>query len=473
MKKTFTFMTMLLLSVAVSAQTVSMTFTGRNADNNQYVRLFSVVVQNLTRGWTETLFWPDTVLTLTEGTGVEDVGMMSTTSLRLSQNVPNPFNGMTFVNLDVIESGDVVLTITDITGRVVGANNYSFQPGVHQLRVSLPSTGIYFLTARQNGQVSSIKMISNGGGSGRGGSIEYVGESELWMSSAQQPKSAHKGVIQRPFASGDQMKYEGYAFNASNQMIYSAAIQQTLGSTSQTLTLGFSETDIMIFQPCPGTPTVTDVDGNVYNTLQLGLQCWMRENLRVTQYTDGSPIPNGGTGIDGISYSEPRYYVNPSVNAALYGYLYNWPAAMHGAASSNSNPSGVQGICPTGWHLPSDTEWTQLTDYMSSQSEYSCNGNSSYIAKALAAKSSWDSNSDECGPGNNQSANNASGFGTVAAGYFNGGFGAAGANAFFWASTKNGNAKAYNRYFYRGGPEVYRLEDGNRAYGWSVRCLRD
>ena len=466
-------MTILLLSTAVSAQTVSMTFTGRNAGNNQYVRLYSVVVQNLTRGWTETLFWPDTVLTLTEGTGIENAETMFTSFLRLSQNVPNPFNGTTFVNLEVSEPGDVALTITDITGRVVGTNSYSsMQPGNHQMRVTLSSTGLYFLTVRQNGQVSSIKMISNGGGSGRGGSIEYVGMSEHQMSSVQQ-KSAPKGVIQRPFAIGDQMKYEGYAFNASNQMIYSAAIQQTLGSAPQIFTLEFSETDIMISQPCPGAPTVTDMDGNVYNTLQLGLQCWMRENLRVTHYADGSPIPNGGTGIDGISISEPRYYVNPSVNAALYGYLYNWPAAMHGESSSNSNPSGVQGICPTGWHLPSDTEWTQLTDYMVSQSEYACNGNNSYIAKALAATTSWQTTSDECGPGNNQSTNNTSGFGAISAGYFNGGFGAAGANAFFWASTKNGNAKAYNRYFYRGGPELYRLEDGNRAYGWSVRCLRD
>ena len=466
-------MTILLLSAAVSAQTVSMTFTGRNAGNNQYVRLYSVVVQNLTRGWTETLFWPDTVLTLTEGTGIENAETMYTSFLRLSQNVPNPFNGTTFVNLDVSEPGDVALTITDITGRVVGTNSYSsMQPGNHQMRVTLSSTGLYFLTVRQNGQVSSIKMISNGGGSGRGGSIEYVGMSEHQMSSVQQ-KSAPKGVIQRPFAIGDQMKYEGYAFNASNQMIYSAAIQQTLGSAPQIFTLEFSETDIMISQPCPGAPTVTDMDGNVYNTLQLGLQCWMRENLRVTHYADGSPIPNGGTGIDGISISEPRYYVNPSVDETLYGYLYNWPAAMHGESSSNSNPSGVQGICPTGWHLPSDTEWTQLTDYMVSQSEYACNGNNSYIAKALAATTSWQTTSDECGPGNNQSTNNTSGFGAISAGYFNGGFGAAGANAFFWASTKNGNAKAYNRYFYRGGPELYRLEDGNRAYGWSVRCLRD
>ncbi|MBO7492739.1 MAG: T9SS type A sorting domain-containing protein [Bacteroidales bacterium] len=471
MKKTFTFITMLLLSVAVSAQMVSMTFSGRNADNNQYVKIYSVVVQNMTRGWTETLFWPDTVLTLAEGTGIRDRSDVS--SLTLYQNTPNPFRGTTSVNLDVTEPGDVALTITDITGRVVESfQKTALQPGNHQMRVMLPAAGLYFLTVRQNGQASSIKMISNGGGSGSG--VEYVGASDCQNpSSAQLLKSASKGVIHRPFAPGDQMEYNGYAFNANNQLIYSTTVQQMLGSASQAITLEFSETDVMVFQPCPGNPTVTDVDGNIYNTLQLGQQCWMRENLRVTHYSDGSPIPNGGTGIDGISAQEPRYYVNPSVDEALYGYLYNWPAAMHGAASSNENPSGVQGACPTGWHLPSDTEWSQLTEYVSSQSEYFCNENSSYIAKALAAKSSWRTITDECGPGNNQSTNNASGFGAISAGYFNGGFGAAGYNAFFWASTAHGSGKAYNRFFYHGGPGVYKLDDGNRAYGWSVRCLRD
>ena len=462
---------MMIVCALLSAQSVKLTFTGRNVDNNQYVRAYSVVVQNLTRGWTETLFWPDTVLTLMEGTGIQDLS--GTNGITLYQNTPNPFRGSTLVNLNVTEPGDMVLAITDITGRVVETFQKTvLHPGNHQMRVSLPAAGIYFLTVRQNGQASSIKMISNGGGSDSG--IEYIGTSDCQSpSSTQLLKSAPKGVIHRPFASGDQMTYDGYAFNANNQLIYSSTVQQMLGSSSQAITLEFSETDVMVFQPCPGNPTVTDVDGNIYNTLQLGQQCWMRENLRVTHYSDGSPIPNGGTGIDGISAQEPRYYVNPSVDEALYGYLYNWPAAMHGAASSNENPSGVQGACPTGWHLPSDTEWSQLTEYVSSQSEYFCNENSSYIAKALAAKSSWKTISDECGPGNDQSTNNASGFGTISAGYFNGGFGAAGYNAFFWASTANGSGKAYNRYFYHGGAGVYKLEDGNRGYGWSVRCLRD
>ncbi len=98
----------------------------------------------------------------------------------------------------------------------------------------------------------------------------------------------------------------------------------------------------------------------------------MAENLR---YYPGFPdednlnLPTEG------STTEPRYYVygydgtpesipNASANFVNYGVLYNWPAAMAGATSSSSNPSGVKGVCPDGWHLPSEAEWMQLTDYV-------------------------------------------------------------------------------------------------------------
>ena len=94
--------------------------------------------------------------------------------VQLSQNTPNPFNGTTDVYLTVAEAGTVSVEIADINGRtVVGANNYSPQPGVHQFRVILATPGTYVMTVRQNGQTSSIKMICNGGGNGN--RVEYYG----------------------------------------------------------------------------------------------------------------------------------------------------------------------------------------------------------------------------------------------------------------------------------------------------------
>ena len=211
---------------------------------------------------------------------------------------------------------------------------------------------------------------------------------------------------------------------------------------------------------CPGTSTVTDVDGNTYSTVQIGDQCWMRENLRTTHYADGTAIPAGG---DNWSETDPYYYVNPDVDASVYGYYYNWPAAMM--------------ACPTGWHLPSDAEWTQLTDYVGSQSEYTCGGNASYIAKALASTEGWyecdsDEGCDDCAIGVNSSTNNASGFSAVPAGYWGNGFNDAGNYANFWSSTESGTNDAWGRNLNYYSAYVYRNFYG-KYYGFSVRCLRD
>ena len=228
-------------------------------------------------------------------------------------------------------------------------------------------------------------------------------------------------------------------------------------------------------QPCPGTPTVTDYDGNVYNTVQIGQQCWMKENLRTTHYADGVAIPVGGSAT---SYTDPYYYDYTSSGFALAqrGYYYNWPAVMRGAASSTANPSDVQGICPTGWHVPSDAEWTQLTDYVGGRSEYICGGNTANIAKALASELGWSSYSGACYPGDQSvTGNNATGFSAVPAGYcYGSSFDGADIHADFWSSSQyeSGSNGAYYRYLYCGSTYVS-WGTTDKFDGFSVRCLRD
>jgi uncharacterized protein (TIGR02145 family) len=107
--------------------------------------------------------------------------------------------------------------------------------------------------------------------------------------------------------------------------------------------------------PCPGTPTVTDIDGNVYNTVLIGSQCWMKENLRTTTYRNGTAIPNVPDPFY-WEYSAEGAYVwfdNNSAWKEKYGALYNWLAI---------SDSGM--LCPEGWHVPTDEEWTILTDFL-------------------------------------------------------------------------------------------------------------
>jgi len=215
---------------------------------------------------------------------------------------------------------------------------------------------------------------------------------------------------------------------------------------------------------------VMDIDSNKYDAVRIGDQVWMAENLKTTRYADGTSIPKGDTYSSEVPY---RYL--PGTNKSDDGYLYNWPAVMHGASSSNANPSGVQGICPKGWHVPSDAEWTQLTNYMKTQAIYVSGGNADHLAKALAYTQGWSKSNDEYTPGKNPANNNASGFSAVAVGHC---YGTScylvGTSANFWSSTLNdeNNTAAWVRNLAYNNAEVTQRCSYN-YYGFSVRCLRD
>ena len=222
--------------------------------------------------------------------------------------------------------------------------------------------------------------------------------------------------------------------------------------------------------PCPGAATVTDIDNNTYNTVQIGNQCWMKENLRTTRYSNGTSIALGSSTSTTTAY---RYYPdNSSSNVSTYGYLYNWKAVMGSSSSSSANPSGVQGICPTGWHVPSDAEWTQLINYVRGQTQYQCNYNDNTIAKALASTTGWNSSTNTCAVGNNPSSNNATVFSALPAGVCNGDYDRFGDNAYFWSATELNDYYAYYRYLYYS----FAIVNRNNSYkynSYSVRCVRD
>lgn len=225
------------------------------------------------------------------------------------------------------------------------------------------------------------------------------------------------------------------------------------------------------YYSCPETPIVTDADNNVYNTVQIGNWCWMRENLRTTKYADETSILQGGVTSTTVAY---WYYPdNDSANKSTYGLLYNWIAVMHNSFSSNTAPSGVQGICPIGWHVPSDEEWMQFENYVSSQNQYVCATTSSYIAKSLASKTGWNTTTYTCAIGNNPSNNNTTVFSALPAGNsYNGSCVNLGFLTLFWTSTDYNGTSAYSRYFDHYNPYVSRPAN-NKGYAFSVRCLKD
>lgn len=470
MKRLYTLFSIVLLFAAASAQTVTLTFTGRDA-NNQTVTFDSVVINNLTKGWQETLTTPgDTVLVLWIETGIDE--FVANGGFVLSQNNPNPFDGTTNVNLTVAEQGDVAVEITDITGRVVGMNHYSpQQPGTHEIRVTLSAAGIYFLTARQNGRAASVKMVNRGDGGGN--AITFADMVRTKDDSPLQTKSHTRSLSDNPFDLGDQMEYVGFA-TINGVEVESQHVTQAQNG-SETIVLAFDVTQInMDGLPCPGTPTVTDIDDNVYSTVMIGTQCWMKENLKTTRWADNTPIPLGDT----TSYTAPfRYMPNNDLElVSEYGYLYNWNAVMHDALPSAANPSGVQGVCPDGWHVPSDAEWVQLTDYVKSRSEYACINSSGIekFAKSLAANYGWLPCSSDCAVGNDLGDNNITGFSAIPAGTHQlSGTAAYGFTAFFWTTTAYENFTAWSHYLYYCNGDDREDLDSGKDRGMSVRCVRD
>ncbi|NDD64054.1 MAG: hypothetical protein EBZ36_08770, partial [Acidobacteria bacterium] len=208
--------------------------------------------------------------------------------------------------------------------------------------------------------------------------------------------------------------------------------------------------------PTASCGNATDIDGNSYGTVTIGTQCWMKENLRATRYRDGTTIPLDGSGGDagnaaGETWS-PRttgartIYANTASNLATYGYLYNW----HAAADS-------RGLCPTGWRLPSDAEWTTLASYLGSNAggKLRATGTTLWLSP-------------------NSGATNESGFTALPGGIRSdrGDFGGIRTIANFWTSTRTDGRGALGRFLVLGLAEVGSDYHGERS-GLSVRCLKN
>jgi uncharacterized protein (TIGR02145 family) len=225
--------------------------------------------------------------------------------------------------------------------------------------------------------------------------------------------------------------------------------------------------------------TLTDYDGNVYNTVLIGNQCWMKENLRTTHYSDGWPIEHGNTYSSSVGYYYYPGNNNSGENVDVYGLLYNWKATMREEEASDSIPSGVQGLCPEGWHVPSMSELNALANYVSAQPGYLCNED---IAKSLCDSIGWLEQTVSCSPGYDSYANNATGFSARGAGGYSGyshqivDFQN---KAYFWSTTLKTNYPegVWWKGFAANNKSFHTVTNQTNVLaphaGYSVRCLRN
>jgi uncharacterized protein (TIGR02145 family) len=214
-----------------------------------------------------------------------------------------------------------------------------------------------------------------------------------------------------------------------------------------------------VHNPAKSYGTMTDQEGNVYKTIVIGTQEWMAENLKTSIYRNGVAIP---ANLDNATWNSTlsgacAIYDNDNIYACPYGKLYNWYACVDGRQ-----------LCPTGWHVPSDSEWSTLIGYLDAAFTPNAVGNQSTIAGGKMKSSStqyWVSP--------NTSATNESGFSALPGGFRepNGSYSAFGFYSFWWSS-QSATSNVWNREVNFNSSNVRRNSIGKNT-GHYVRCIRD
>ena len=240
-----------------------------------------------------------------------------------------------------------------------------------------------------------------------------------------------------------------------NQILYwngSAWVTLNPGSNDQFLTISNGN---LMWTLIPGyAKSITDIDGNLYKTVNIGTQQWMGENLKTSKYSDGTTIPNITDNTQWASNTTGAwaYYNNDAANNPKYGKLYNWYAV-------SKTTNGNKNVCPTGWHVPTDAEWTVLTDYL---------GGESVAGGKLKEVGTTNWNSPNTG------ATNTSLFSALPGGdrIYDGNYFGIGSSGYWWSSTEGNTIDAWSRNLNDNYGVAYGFISIKKD-GFSVRCLRD
>lgn len=354
-----------IIGMVTNAQRPTMVLTFTADNNGTYVQLDSIKVMNRPQGGDTVLYYPDTMLVLNYQLGIPEINN-ETGYLQVFQNYPNPAADQTTISLFVPEKDKVNMRATDMLGRLILNTDRVLDKGIHSFRFTPGGGNLNFFTAQWRGKSGSIKILQTSSNSNRACSLEYLGND----ASSPQLKAIEE-IRGFSLSIGDTLLYIGYAYTIESGMLDAP-------EESQSYTFQFA-TNI----PCPATPIV-EYEGQVYNTIQIFSQCWLKENLNV-----GTMI-QGVDSADDNSIIEKYCYNNEPDSCTKYGGLYQWDEMMQ-----YTTQQGVQGICPPGWHLPADEEWKVLEGAMDSQygigdPEWDRGGFRGYdVGTSIKTKSGW------------------------------------------------------------------------------------
>jgi uncharacterized protein (TIGR02145 family) len=360
----------------------------------------------------------------------------------LSPNIPNPFKDKTELNLYMDKSGMLNVEVFDLLGKKVAQFQRSLTKGTHHFLFFPGGERVYLLSATAYGITKSIKMFCTSD-SKKDCKINYIGNKSTndYFKSEQWSKDF-------PFEMGDELLFVGYNELGESGMLDSP-------EESATYTIQFA-TNI----PCIGVPTV-EYEGQTYNTIQIYSQCWLKENLNVGVMISATQSQQNNNTIEKYCPLDNEYYCN-----VFSGGLYQWNEMMNYV-----NESGAQGICPIGWHIPTDYEWRILEG--ATDSEYAIGdpewGSSGW--RGSDAGGNLKQTGTEWWESPNTGATDAFGFTALPGGYvvqdeyWGGGW-----KGYFWSSDID------YRYFRNIDWDRINVRRGNGfggGFATTVRCLKD
>lgn len=332
MKKYYLSLIILMLVLKSSSQEFTLSF---KPSSNIYI-IDSVIVTNITTCQIVKLIGNET-LDVKNSTLSSEIQIWDNTE----NVIPNPNTGNATLRFETNSEQSVVISIYNNSGQLIKVQKINLNSGLHKFNIILPKTGLYFISVYKDGKNSNFKVICHQQ-EFTNCRIDYIGNEN-----SNQKKSA---TINKNISCSANDILHHSVFSGVNNTIIADSPKESKEYTVE-------------FYEC------VDNDNDSYPIVKIGNQWWMAKNLAYLPFV--SPPIEG-------SETYPHYYVNgyegsdvyfakSFQNYAIYGVLYNWPAVMGGEISSIANPSGVRGICPSGWHVPSDAEWEQLAQYINNQ----------------------------------------------------------------------------------------------------------
>ena len=420
-----------------NSQTIELTFTA--VDSAQWIQLDSIKVMNRTQESDTVLHWPDTTLILYY-VGIEE-NFHNPSTFQLHQNYPNPVIDRTNIKICTSEKDQVLIQVTDVLGRQMLSSELLLDKGCHEFSFRPGNAEIYFLSVHCKGENQSIKILNSGGRENQNCAIEYLG-----IKGTDGQIKSTPSIQNFSFTPGDELLYVGYTDTLQSGMLDAP-------ETSEVYTFQFAYNI-----PCPGTPTV-EYEGQIYNTVQIMSQCWMKENLNVGTMIDAPQLPSDNDTIEKYCMGNMQEYCD------MVGGMYYWREMM-----KYTNQTGGQGICPDGWHVPNDLEWKILegvadSEFSIGDTEWDDPGWRGYDAGGHLKQTGT-----EYWEPPNAGATDIYGFTALPGGYFvQGEFWGPGYKGLFWSSESQGT------YFRQMDWEqqMTKRQGGGVGVAISVRCVKD